>query len=57
MKIKLDKQSDECIHVIHPLGQGLPLCTYGIKATDHPKLQDFPVCKYKGKCYKEEATK
>lgn len=47
---KITKYASECAYAIHPLGLGLPLCTFG-KATAHElaevKLQDFPVCEKK----------
>lgn len=48
--------SDTYTYAIRPLGKGLPLCTYNALKNHElskMKLQDFPVCLFKGVCYKE----
>lgn len=49
-KIKKYMDKSECVHVIFPLGKGLPLCTYTLtKEHKIMKLKDFPMCN-KRKC-------
>ena len=55
-KMKKKSTSDDCAFAIFPVGPGLPLCTYNAvknNVLSTTKLQDFPICLYKGKCYKE----
>lgn len=55
-KIKKVSAHDECAYCISPVGPGLPLCTYNAhknKVLATIKLQELPICLYKGKCFKE----
>ena len=57
---KINKQIEDCVYVIYPLGKGLPLCLYQVakeKKLDGVKLRDLPMCKYKNYCPKTEDEK
>lgn len=55
-KMKKASASDTCAYCIFPVGPGLPLCTYNAcknNVLSTAKLQDFPICLFNGKCFKE----
>ena len=48
---------DDCPHALFPFGKGVPLCSYGMKLSDHLTVKDFKPCMPGGKCRKEEVKK
>lgn len=56
-KIKRKMKWDDCPHALFPFGKGVPLCSYGMKLSDHLTVKDFKPCMPGGKCRKEEVKK
>ena len=56
-KMKRQAKWDTCPHALFPFGKGMPLCSYGIKLTEHTTVKDFPHCMINNICRKEQAEK